>query len=416
MRGAKPPAGDQFDLFLPYIADLNFRDQREMMERPFFSLAKTKRVKPIDYTSPDQKLWVHVSANPDYGMATIWDADILIYCASLLADMARRGINDIPRKLHIMPYDLLRSIGRPTTGRAYELLGQALDRLVATTIKTNIRAENRREATFSWLDGWTQLVDERTERSKGMTLELSNWFYEGVMMKGGVLAIDRAYFNISGGRERWLYKVARKHAGGAGTDGFAIAMPTLFEKSGAEGEYRRFKFEIVKLAEKNALPGYSLYIEPSKSGGEPLLRMVRQRGDDGADNEELTPPLPPASLAAPATTDDMAKPVCRKPTRKAVAAPPSSTQQVEPSEMVDISSLVRSTIVGLSDAATRGYFTEETATLLREQCPGWDLYALHADFEKWVAGSADRTPANWQKAFIGWVRRYHEKHRHSLRG
>ena len=205
-------AAEQFDLFLPYIADLPLRDQREMMERPFFSLAKTKRVKPIDYTSPDGKLWVNVSANPSYGMATIWDADILIYCASILADMARRGINDVPRKLHIMPYDLLRSIGRPTTGRAYELLAQSLDRLVATTIKTNIRADaasvaassrGRREATFSWLDGWNQLVDEKTERSRGMTIELSNWFWEGVMMKGGVLAIDRAYFDITGGRERW---------------------------------------------------------------------------------------------------------------------------------------------------------------------------------------------------------------------
>jgi Replication initiator protein A len=94
---------EQFDLFLPYIADLNFRDQREMMERPFFSLAKSKRAKPIDYHSPDGKLWVHVSANPDYGMATIWGADILIYCASMLADMARRGTNDIPRKLHLCP-------------------------------------------------------------------------------------------------------------------------------------------------------------------------------------------------------------------------------------------------------------------------------------------------------------------------
>lgn len=154
-RARKQVADQQFDLFLPYIVDLNFRDQREMMERPFFSLAKSRRVKPIDYRSPDGKLWVHVSANPDYGMATIWDADVLIYCASVLADMARRGLNDLPRKLNIMPYDLLRAIGRPTTGRAYELLGQALDRLVATTIKTNIRAENRREATFSWLDGWT---------------------------------------------------------------------------------------------------------------------------------------------------------------------------------------------------------------------------------------------------------------------
>lgn len=175
-RAQTKAVGEQFDLFLPYIADLNFRDQREMMERPFFSLAKTKRVKPIDYTAPDGKLWVHVSANPNYGMATIWDADILIYCASVLADMARRGVNDVPRKLHIMPYDLLRAIGRPTTGRAYELLGQSLDRLVSTTIKTNIRADagrepasgrGRREATFSWLDGWTQLVDKRTEWSRG---------------------------------------------------------------------------------------------------------------------------------------------------------------------------------------------------------------------------------------------------------
>jgi plasmid replication initiation protein len=75
--------GDQFDLFLPYLTDLPLRDQREMMEPPFFSLAKSKRQKPIDYTSPDGKIWVHVSGNPDYGMATIWDADILICCAPL---------------------------------------------------------------------------------------------------------------------------------------------------------------------------------------------------------------------------------------------------------------------------------------------------------------------------------------------
>jgi plasmid replication initiation protein len=294
-RSRKVEGGEQFDLFLPYIADLPLRDQREMMERPFFSLAKTKRSKPIDYTSPDGKLWVNVSANPTFGMATIWDADILIYCASVLADMARRGVNDVPRKLHIMPYDLLRAIGRPTTGRAYELLGQAMDRLVATTIKTNIRAENRREATFSWLDGWTQLVDEKTERSRGMTIELSNWFWEGVTMKGGVLSIDRAYFNISGGRERWLYRVARKHAGGAGDAGFAISMPVLFEKSGAEGEYRRFKFELLKLVEKNELPGYDLQAEPTKAG-DIAVRMRRVDGKNGAGQSLLTEG-PPANVS-----------------------------------------------------------------------------------------------------------------------
>ncbi|HWU01297.1 MAG TPA: replication initiator protein A [Novosphingobium sp.] len=389
-RQRKGPAAQQFDLFLPYIADLPLRDQREMMERPFFSLAKTKRTKPIDYTSPDGKLWVNVSANPSYGMATIWDADILIYCASVLSDMARRGVNDMPRKLNIMPYDLLRAIGRPTTGRAYELLGQALDRLVATTIKTNIRAENRREATFSWLDGWTQLVDEKTERSRGMTIELSNWFWEGVMMKGGVLSIDRAYFDITGGRERWLYRVARKHAGGAGEGGFAITMPVLFEKSGAEGEYRRFKFELLKLAEKNELPGYDLSVEAAR-GGETAIRMRRVDGKHGAGQ----------GLA---------------PQEQAAASAELAVSPGKPPETIDARRLIRATVAGLSTAATRGFMTDETIEHLRATCPGWDLYTLHAEFEQWVNADAERTPVDWQKAFIGFVKRHHDKNRHTLHG
>lgn len=453
-RARKTSVSEQFDLFLPYIADLPLRDQREMMERPFFSLAKTKRAKPIDYTSPDGKVHVHVSANPDYGMATIWDADILIYCASMLADMARRGANDVPRTLHLMPYDLLRAIGRPTTGRAYELLGQALDRLVSTTIKTNLRAENRREATFSWLDGWTQLVDEKTERSRGMTIELSNWFWEGVMMKGGVLSIDRAYFDITGGRERWLYRVARKHAGGAGEGGFAITMPVLFEKSGAEGQYRRFKFEMLKLVEKDDLPGYALSVETAKDG-EPMIRMKRVDGkggaevslpaapkNEGSECEEQSPsrsqdcppssgqqPLPNDAALRRETLDDgnaqtataarTTSPVKGSGAMAAGLSAPLS-ENVSPGkqaagETIDARKLIRSTIAGLSDNATRGFMTDDTIDLLRRECPGWDLHALHAEFERWVNADQERTPADWQRAFIGWVKRHHVKHRHQLR-
>jgi plasmid replication initiation protein len=395
----KDGSAEQFELFLPYLADLPLRDQREMMERPFFSLAKSKRVKPIDYRSPDGKLWVHVSGNPDYGMATIWDADILIYCASMLADMARRGINDVPRKLHLMPYDLLRAIGRQPTGRAYELLGQALDRLVSTTVKTNIRAENRREATFSWLDGWTQLVDEKTERSRGMTIELSSWFYEGVMMTGGVLSIDRAYFDISGGRERWLYKVARKHAGGAGEGGFAISMPTLFEKSGAGGQYRRFKFEIAKIAERNELPGYALTLEQAEGKREPSLRMRRRAEGEGA-----TPavPAPPKKAKAAAA-------------RQLKASTPEDTPPPPADRDLDASALIQRSVKSLSTRSTFGEITDATLALLRSECPGWDYQTLHAEFKAWVEGDPARTPVSYQNAFIGYVRRFDAKNRHLLR-
>jgi plasmid replication initiation protein len=400
-RAAKASINDQFDLFLPYLADLPLRDQREMMERPFFSLAKSKRVKPIDYISPDGKSWVHVSANPDYGMATIWDADILIYCASTLADMARRGLNDIPRKLHLMPYDLLRAIHRPTTGRAYELLGQSLDRLVSTTIKTNIRAENRREATFSWLDGWTQLVDEKTERSRGMTIELSNWFYEGVLMQGGVLSIDRAYFDLTGGRERWLYRVARKHAGGAGEAGFAISMPTLFEKSGAEGQYRRFKFELLKIAERDPLPGYALEVEQTDDKRKPSLRMRRRPDGQGV-------PARPDSAAVPVKAGKVAA-------RSPKPLTPAHTPAPSAEPLLDARSLIRTSVTSLSNRAGAGEVTDATLVTLCAECPGWDYQVLHQEFRDWIGSDPTRTPVNYQNAFIGFVRRFDAKNRHTLR-
>ena len=45
------------------------------MERPFFSLAKRKRLKPIEYVSPNGEVFVNVFPNAEFGMATIWDAD-----------------------------------------------------------------------------------------------------------------------------------------------------------------------------------------------------------------------------------------------------------------------------------------------------------------------------------------------------
>ena len=362
---------DQIDLFLPYIADLSLRDQREMMERPFFSLAKSKRLKPIDYTSPDGKIFVHVSANPDYGMATIWDADILIYCASVLNDMKTRRVNEIPRVLKIMPYDLLRAIGRPISGRSYELLGGALDRLQSTTVKTNIRAEHKREATFSWIDSWSQLIDGRTERSKGIALSLSSWFYDGVLMNGGVLSIDNAYFDITGGRERWLYKVARKHAGGAGEEGFAIALPTLFDKSGSEGQYRRFKFEIAAIVKRDELPGYALCLEEAATSREPLLRMRRRD----------------ATVPRPSKKDEKAS-------KSQISQPPSTSAD--------------------EDLEPRNYVTDETLAYLRTHYRGWDFHALHEEFRKWVRQDPARRPARYQSAFIGFVKQHHDKYRFQL--
>src|SRR3546814_6173561 len=108
---------------------------------------------------------------PAYGMATIWDADILIWAASVLNRMKEQGVNDLPRTLTTTTYDLLRGIRRGTGGRDYSELQAALSRLETTSIRTSLRAPQRRtEAQFGWLDGWSLEVDPATEHPRGMKI------------------------------------------------------------------------------------------------------------------------------------------------------------------------------------------------------------------------------------------------------
>src|SRR4051794_40939237 len=105
----------KFRLLTYYIADLPLRDQRETMERPFFSLAKRRRGKPIDYQSPGGPGGGKISPHPEHGMATIWDADILIWATSQLLEHKRRGAAG-GRVLRFRPNELLRAIGRTYGG------------------------------------------------------------------------------------------------------------------------------------------------------------------------------------------------------------------------------------------------------------------------------------------------------------
>ena len=64
----------------------------------------------------------------------------------------------------------------------------------------------------------------------------------------------------------------------------------------------------------------------------------------------------------------------------------------------------------------RGYLTDATLDYLRKHFRGWDFHALHVEFRGWLAESEEREPERYQSAFIGFVKRYHEKNRHQLRG
>jgi plasmid replication initiation protein len=254
---APKPRNGQFDLFIPLMRDLPLKDQRETMERPFFSLQKRKRLKPIEYQSADGEVRVKVEAVPAYGMATIWDGDILIWAASALNRLKAEGRNDLPRELKTTAYDLLRSIQRDTGGKGYVELKAALDRLATTTIFTSIRAKRGRDSRFSWLDSWQVEVDPITDRPIALKITLSNWVYEGIINEKSVLTMHPDYFQLSGGLERALYRIARKHAGDQ-EQGWTCRVSLLHEKSGSDSAPKEFGRMLRKIVENNDLPEYDL--------------------------------------------------------------------------------------------------------------------------------------------------------------
>jgi len=265
----------EFDLFLPLMGDLPLKDQRETMERPFFSLQKRKRVKPIEYRSPDGDTWVKIEAIPAYGMATIWDADILVWAASTLNRMREQGVNDLPRTLRTTSYDLLKAIKRDTSGRAYQDLQAALQRLQTTSISTSIRAPKRRtKAGFNWLDKWTLEVDPDTDQPRGMTITLSDWVYEGILGERSLLTMHQDYFLLSGGLERALYRIARKHAGNQ-RGGWTCRVEVLREKTGSDSKPKEFNRMLRKVVEANQLPDYALAMSETADGSPAVLFRLR---------------------------------------------------------------------------------------------------------------------------------------------
>ena len=277
-RRAQRLAGSErarLDPFVVATGDASPRDQRDLMERPFFSLAKAKRVAPILYESGGVR--VEVFAMPEHGMATIWDADVLIWAASQIVEAENHGLKT-SRFLRFTPYQLLMAIGRGTGAREYRLLKGAFARLQSTVIATTIRnGPHWRRRQFSWINEWEEMTT-RADRVEGMEFVLPEWFYNSVIDRSLVLTIDPAYFRLTGGIERWLYRVARKHAGHQ-RHGWIFEVAHLHQKSGSLARPSDFALDLRRIAARQQLPGYLLQIE--REDGRELLRIRPDNSSTG---------------------------------------------------------------------------------------------------------------------------------------
>jgi plasmid replication initiation protein len=253
-------------------------------------------MEPIEYLVGEN--YVKVTGNEEHGIATIWDADILIWAASQITGALDRGMKT-SRFFRLSAYDLLKFIRRGTSGTDYDRLKAALDRLQTTSVVTSIRQGKRRERhRFSWLNEWKEVMDEQG-RSLGIEFILPDWLYDGILNQKLVLSIDPAYFDLTSGIERWLYRVVRKH-GGKQKAGWSFTFRQLYEKSGSLDRFTNFALHLRKIIERQSIPEYWLSSYRNENEEE-CLHFIRRSclplGREGAiaiefQKRRTTPKLP----------------------------------------------------------------------------------------------------------------------------
>ncbi len=91
----------------------------------------------------------------------------------------------------------------------------------------------------------------------------------GVLDEALVLTIDQAYFDLTGGLERWLYRIVRKH-GGRQEGGWSFDLVHLHAKSGSLSPLKHFAYDLRQIVRRQTLPGYQLVITQDPNGAERL--------------------------------------------------------------------------------------------------------------------------------------------------
>ena len=198
------------------------------MAFPFFSLAKSRRVAPIDFRAGG--VTIRVEGTQEHGIATIWDADLLIWAASQIVEARDAGLHP-SRWIRTTPYEILRFIGRGVPQR----LSAPESRAGSAAIDHggHIHPRNHGKALASLFMGERMARAGRRQRHAGIELILPDWFYAGVLDAALVLTIDPAYFRLKGGIERWLYRLVRKHGGRQAR--LAIRLPAPVPQVGQRG-------------------------------------------------------------------------------------------------------------------------------------------------------------------------------------
>lgn len=249
------------DFFIADIFDsLPVKNDRHTMEHPFFALSTKKDTRTIKYEH--NGITIKLSPSAEFGLPTMMDKDVLLYCGSQLMEAINKGIKP-SKTVRFSCHDLMVTTNRHTNDVAYSQLRNAFERLAGCLVTTNIKT-NTIEKTegFHLIENY-KVIKGSHEKKRMVQVEVtvSDWFYNS-LLGGEVLTINRDYFRLRKTLERRLYEIARKFCGKQPQ--CSMGLDTLKDKCGSRSDLNKFRFQLRKIIasdlKEQHFPDYQLSI------------------------------------------------------------------------------------------------------------------------------------------------------------
>ncbi|HEX8590711.1 replication initiator protein A [Pseudomonas sp.] len=282
-KGPEHEENGQADLFFaPVLYDISTKDTMGIMDVAVYKLSKKdKRANDmVRYDLRDG--WVIVSSGA-YGMASVWDYDIVLMGISYLTEAMNRyrhGKGEIPPQLfrpHVS--EILKFCRRENGGDQKSKLIDALDRLSTTTVKmeriVTIKGKKKllTSGGESLIGPYKAISSLTTKKVEYVEFRIPDWIYTEIVTNPtpDVLTVHPDYFLIEPGTAKFIYRLARQKAGRTSAE---WNFRTIYERSGSTGSFKEFCRTVRGYIRENNLPEYMLSESLGADG--PKLAMVHR--------------------------------------------------------------------------------------------------------------------------------------------
>ncbi|MEQ8399286.1 MAG: replication initiator protein A [Gammaproteobacteria bacterium] len=242
------------------------KGERNVMAFPWFDLDRRALKSRIAFEDSDLGVTIEVRAGGAGGCPTIYDKDLILYAATVIAKRADDNDfdgSDRDRTIDFTIHDFMRVASRSTDKNAYDNFHNMLDRLTTASIRTNIEVAvgdgemEGLDGWFTWFESGTAVKYRRTKdgqkRVQRVRIVVGKWLWNAIVKDRKILTYDPRYFDLDPVARR-LYDLARVHVGRQPR--WQIGLAKLQRRIGDNRRLAKFADALLAIQERDSLPSY----------------------------------------------------------------------------------------------------------------------------------------------------------------